>query len=296
VKRLALIGGYAADAAFGDPVRWHPVAGFGRLATWLERGLYAPSRARGAGFTLVLVGGAATVGKVLGRVAALRLLLTWAALGGRSLVAHAGTIASALDASDLDAARAALPALAGRDPDALDERGIARAVIESLAENTGDAVLGALVWGALAGGPGVAAYRAVNTLDAMVGHRSERYREFGWVAARLDDLMSWPGARLGALLTVGCAPVVGGSPAASWEVLRRDGTAHPSPNAGRLEAAFAGALDVQLGGPLSYEGRAESRPALGDGPPPGTGDIRRAARLSTAVGIVATALCAGLAR
>ena len=293
---LVLIGGSAADLAFGDPARWHPVAGFGRLATWLERGLYAPTRARGAGFTLLLVGGAAIVGKALGRIAALRLALTWAALGGRSLVAQSRAIASALDAGNIDAARAALPALAGRDPDALDEHGIARAVVESLAENTGDAILGVLVWGAFAGAPGVAAYRAVNTLDAMVGHRSERYREFGWAAARLDDLMSWPGARLGALIAAGCAPIVGGSPAAAWEVVRRDGAAHPSPNAGRLEAAFAGALGVRLGGPLSYEGRSESRPTLGDGPAPGVGDIRRAARLSTAVAVVATLLCAGVAR
>src|SRR5712675_1929320 len=110
----------------------------------------------------------------------------------------------------------------------------------------------------------------------MVGQRSERYAEFGWAAARLDDAMSWPGARLGALLAVALSPVVGGSPAAAWRVLRRDGAAHPSPNAGRLEAAFAGALGVKLGGPLSYSGRAELRPELGDGPAPCPDAVRRA--------------------
>jgi adenosylcobinamide-phosphate synthase len=293
---LALVGGYAADTAFGDPERWHPVAGFGRIATILEHAVYAPSRARGAAFALGMVGGAAVIAGKLGRAWPLRVALIWVALGGRSLVARARMIASALECGELATARAALPALAGRDADLLEEDGIARAVVESLAENTGDAVVGALVWGAVAGAPGVVAYRAANTLDAMVGHRSERYQEFGWAAARLDDLMSWPGARLGALLAVGCAPVVGGSPAAAWEVMRRDGAAHPSPNAGQLEAAFAGALDLQLGGPLSYGGRSEIRPALGDGAPPGSGDIRRAAALSTAVGIAATALCAVVAR
>ncbi|HEX5191461.1 MAG TPA: CobD/CbiB family cobalamin biosynthesis protein [Solirubrobacteraceae bacterium] len=292
----ALIAGYVADAALGDPDRWHPVAGFGRIAMALEQTVYAPSRVRGAAFALSLAGGATVIGGALGRPWPLRAALVWAALGGRSLVAHACAIASALDRGELETARAALPALAGRDPELLDERGIARAVAESLAENTGDAVVGPLVWGALAGPPGVAAYRAVNTLDAMFGHRSERYQQFGWAAARLDDLVSWPGARLGALLAVGCAPVVGGSSVAAWKVLRRNGASHPSPNAGQLEAAFAGALDVTLGGPLSYGGRSEIRAALGDGARPDTGDIRRAARLSTAVGITATALCAAVAR
>jgi adenosylcobinamide-phosphate synthase len=154
--------------------------------------------------------------------------------------------------------------------------------------------VGALLWGALAGPAGVAAYRAANTLDAMVGHQGERYARFGWAAARLDDAMSWPGARCAALLAVAAAPVVGGSPAAAWRVLRRDGALHPSPNAGRLEAAFAGALGVRLGGPLSYGGRLEVRPVLGDGPPADVAAIRRAARLSLAVGAAAAGLCAAL--
>jgi adenosylcobinamide-phosphate synthase len=175
---------------------------------------------------------------------------------------------------------------------------VSRAVVESVAENTGDAVVGALLWGALAGPAGVAAYRAVNTLDAMVGHRSERYADFGWAAARLDDAMGWPGARLGAVLVAACAPLAGGSPGAAWRTLRRDGAAHPSPNAGRLEAAFAGALGLRLGGPLSYAGRVEHRPVLGDGDgtAPDSAAVRRAARLSLAVGLAATAACSAVAR
>jgi adenosylcobinamide-phosphate synthase len=244
-----------------------------------------------------MVGTAGLLAESLGRTRAGRgpvlLLLTWAGLGGRSLIREARRIAAALDAGELDAARAALPALAGRDAGALDSNGICRAVVESVAENTGDAVVGALLWGAVAGPAGVAVYRAANTLDAMVGQRSERYAEFGWASARLDDALSWPGARLGALLAVALSPAVGGSPVAAWRVLRRDGAAHPSPNAGLLEAAFAGALGVRLGGPLSYGGRPELRPELGDGPAPGSDAVRRATMLSFAVGLAAAGLCAG---
>ncbi|MBW3653027.1 MAG: cobalamin biosynthesis protein, partial [Actinobacteria bacterium] len=162
---------------------------------------------------------------------------------------------------------------------------IARAVVESVAENTSDAVVGTLLWGAVGGPAGVAAHRAANTLDAIVGHRSPRYERFGWAAARLDDVLGWPAARAGAGLTVLC----GSAPWRTWRVLRRDGGAHPSPNAGRMEAAFAGALGIRLGGPLSYDGRAELRPALGDGRAPVASDIRRAIGLSARVGAAALA-------
>ncbi|MEA2320007.1 MAG: adenosylcobinamide-phosphate synthase [Solirubrobacteraceae bacterium] len=296
----ALLGGYAADLALGDPARWHPVAGFGRLALRAERAVYAPTRARGAAYALGLTALAALAGEALARAArragagrhAALLVLTWAALGGRSLAHEAHGIADLLRAGRLDAARAALPRLAGRDPAGLGEAGICRAVVESVAENTSDAVAGALLWGALAGPAGVAAYRAANTLDAMVGHRSERYESFGWAAARLDDLMSWPAARGAAALAVVLAPVAGGSPRTAWRVLRRDGAAHPSPNAGRMEAAFAGALGVRLGGPLRYGTSAEHRPRLGDGRPPEIADVQRAIRLSLAVGATAAVTCA----
>jgi adenosylcobinamide-phosphate synthase len=222
-------------------------------------------------------------------------LVTWAALGGRSLAAAGRGIATEVERGDLDAARRALPALCGRDAAALDEAGLCRAAVESVAENTSDAVVGALLWGAVGGPAGVVAYRAANTLDAMVGHRSERYARFGWAAARLDDLMGWPGARAGAALTAACAPLVGGSPRAAWTVLRRDGAAHPSPNAGRMEAAFAGAFGVRLGGRNDYGDRVEDRPTLGAGSLPGPDDVDRAVRLSLLIG-VATAALATMAR
>jgi adenosylcobinamide-phosphate synthase len=134
----------------------------------------------------------------------------------------------------------------------------------------------------------------VNTLDAMVGHRSERYERFGWAAARLDDALGWPGARLGSLLAVALAPAVGGSPREAWRTLGRDGGRHPSPNAGRLEAAFAGALGVQLGGLNIYDGRSEIRPSLGGGRAPAPRDVDRAARLSLLVGAATAGLAAAL--
>ena len=185
-----------------------------------------------------------------------------------------------------------LPSLCGRDPAQLDAGQIARAVIESVAENTSDAVVAPLLWGAVAGIPGMVAYRAVNTLDAMVGHRSARYRRFGWASARLDDVANWIPARLTAALTAACAlPVTRISPGQVLRVVRRDGGRHPSPNGGQCEAAFAAALGVRLGGTNVYGGVAEARPELGEeGRAPEPEDIRRAIVLSRAVTVSATAL------
>ena len=288
-----MLAGYSADLVVGDPSSWHPVAGFGRLASALEDAVYAPTRARGAAFAAGLVGAAALSAELLARAAPRGLVLaavTWAALGGRSLRREAEGIASLLERQELDAARAALRALCGRDATELGAPELCRATVESVAENTSDAVVGALVWGALGGAAGVAAYRAANTLDAMVGHRSPRYAEFGWAPAKLDDALSWPAARISVALTALTAPVVGGSPRSVAAIARRDGGAHPSPNAGQVEAAFAGALGVRLGGPLAYAGAVEHRPHLGDGDPPEIADIRRATRLSLAVGTAAAAL------
>jgi adenosylcobinamide-phosphate synthase len=197
---------------------------------------------------------------------------------------------AALDAGDLDDARAALPALAGREPSGLDAPELVRATVESVAENTSDAAVAPLFWGAVGGIPGLLAYRAVNTLDAMVGHRSPRYERFGWTAARLDDAANYLPARLTAVLTVACAPVAGASAGGALRVWRRDGAAHPSPNAGRCEASMAGALGVRLGGRNVYGGLLEERPRLGDGPPSVVDDIRRAARLSRVVWLTAAGL------
>jgi adenosylcobinamide-phosphate synthase len=162
----------------------------------------------------------------------------------------------------------------------------------SVAENTSDAAVAPLFWGAVAGVPGLLAYRAVNTLDAMVGHHSPRYERFGWAAARLDDVANWLPARATAVLTTACAPLAGGSPRGALRVWLRDGAAHPSPNSGRCEAAVAGALGLRLGGRNVYGSRVEVRPPLGDGRPPTASDIRRAVRLSRAVWTAAVILAA----
>ena len=301
----ALVLGWLADRAAGDPVRGHPVAGFGRVAGGLEARVWRPSRLAGALYAGALAGAAGVVTALVWRLTAgrppARLALgsavVWTALGGRSLERAALALAATIEAGDLPAARALLPTLAGRDPTALGATELCRAGIESVAENTADAVMGPLLWGAVAGPAGVAVYRAANTLDAMVGHRSERYERFGWAAARLDDVLTWPAARLAAGLAVILAPVAGGDPVRAWTVLRRDGSLHPSPNAGRLEAVFAGALGVGLGGVNVYGGRIEARPRMGagGGREPGADDLRRAVRLSRATGWASTVVCAALA-
>ena len=174
----------------------------------------------------------------------------------------------------------------------LGEAELVRATVESVAENTSDAAVAPLFWGAVAGLPGLLAYRAANTLDAMVGYRSHRYARFGWASARFDDVLNWVPARITAALTVLTAAVAGGSSAGAWRAWRRDGGAHPSPNAGRCEAALAGALGLRLGGRNVYGERVEERPTLGDGQLPVRGDIRRAVRLSRAVWTTAAALAA----
>jgi len=295
VSGAAILAGFGADLVLGDPRRAHPVALFGRVATALERAVYRPSRAAGVAYVALLVGAAALLGHALRRRRAALAVALWAALGGRSLVREARRVGALVAAGDVPAARRAVPALVGRDPSALGGEELCRAAVESLAENTVDAVVAPLLWAAAAGPAGVLAHRAANTLDAMVGHRSERYERFGWAAARLDDLANWPAARLTAAATSALAPVVGGSPPATWRVLRRNGHAHPSPNGGRAEAAFAGALGVRLGGRNVYAERVEHRPQLGDGAPPTPADVERAARLSLAVGAACALATAALA-
>jgi adenosylcobinamide-phosphate synthase len=289
--------GAVADRVLADPRRGHPVAGFGAAAAALERRAYRDGRAAGAGYALALTGAAAGLGAALDRGTRGRPLArvlvtaaaTWTVLGGTSLGRAAASMGHHLADGDLPAARAALPSLAGRDPTGLDAPELARATVESVAENTADAAVAPLFWGAVAGLPGLLGYRAVNTLDAMVGHRSPRYERFGWAAARADDVATWLPARVTAALTALCAPLVGGSPARALRTWWRDGAAHPSPNAGPCEAAMAGALGVRLGGRNAYAGRVEDRPALGDGPRPGAPDVGRAVRLSRAVWTLAAA-------
>lgn len=295
-----LAAGLLLDCAVGDPRRGHPVAGFGRLARATERALYGDVRARGVAHAALLVGSTTALGVLAERRArrpAVRVVVTaaatWAVVGGTSLRREADAMSRLIQADDLQGARTRLSHLCGRDPSALDAGGLARATVESVAENTSDAHVGPLVWGAAFGVPGLLGYRAVNTLDAMVGHRSDRYLRFGWASARADDLANLLPARLAAALATAFAPVVSGRPSAALHAWRRDAHKHPSPNAGRVEAAFAGALGRQLGGPLTYAGRLDPRNTLGDGPTPAQGDIARAARLSacvtTAAGVLAVA-------
>lgn len=298
-----IVAGAAADALLGDPRRGHPVALFGRAAQAAEDRVHADSRMRGAGYAagcILAVALPAAVAQQLTRGrpwarAVATAAAVWAVTGARSLTTEAERMSAALESGDLTAARAILPSLCGRDPAGLDEAELARATVESLAENTSDAVVAPLVWGVLAGLPGLAGYRAANTLDAMVGHRSPRYARFGWASARLDDVANWAPARLAGALAAACSPVVGGRPAATWRAMRRYGGRHPSPNAGRCEAAFAGALGVRLGGTNVYAGATEHRPVLGQGRAPGHGDIRRAVRLCRAVTIASTVAAAAAA-
>lgn len=295
--------GYAADLALADPRRGHPVAALGRVAAGLERVTYRDGRAAGALHVAALVGAVTLLGAAAQRAAERRGGLwataatagaTWACLGGTSLARTGLDMAELLERGDVAGARRLLPSLCGRDPARLDAAGLARAALESVAENTSDAEVAPLLWAAAGGAPAVLAYRCVNTLDAMIGHRSPRYLRFGWAAARLDDAANYAAARATAGLVVLCAPLVGGSPAGALRAWRRDAARHPSPNAGVVEAAFAGALGVRLGGPTRYHHELQIRPALGDGRAPEAADLRRAVMLSRLVQAGAALLAARL--
>ena len=294
-RALGLLLGVVADAVVGDPQRWHPVAGFGTAAAALERLTYGDSRRAGVVHVSALVAGVLVVARLRPAQEVLSTgAATWAVLGGTSLLREGVAMAAELEAGDVTSARRRLPSLCGRDPAGLDTAQLARAALESVAENTSDAVVAPLLWGVVAGPAGLLGYRAVNTLDAMIGHRSPRYEHFGWAAARLDDVLNYLPARVAGILTVGVAPLVGGSGGAAWTAWRRDASAHPSPNAGVVEAATAGALGVCLGGATVYPYGTQQRPRLGLGPPPTTADLRRAVRLSRGVQLSAVLASAAL--
>ncbi len=298
-RALGLVLGFAADRALGDPRRGHPVALFGRVAHALERRCWADNRRAGLGYTGVLVGAATGLGVLLERATAERpvarcaatAVATWTVLGGLTLEREALAVHAHLAADDLPAARRRLTHLVSRDTRALGADDVARAVVESVAENTSDAVVAPLFWGAVAGVPGLLGYRAVNTLDAMVGYRSPRYVRFGWASARADDLANLPGARLTGLLVALAAPARAGATLAAW---RRDAAAHPSPNAGVVEAAFAGTLGIRLGGTNDYGSHVEHRAVLGDGPAPRADDVARTVALARRVGVLAAGGTAAL--
>ncbi len=291
--------GFVLDRVFADPRRWHPVAGFGSAAAALEAETYVDDRRAGVVHEVIAVGSVVGIGLLVtggrGRGGVLvTALATWTALGGRSLVRAGLAMADRLEADDLVGARELLPSLCGRDPSVLDADGLVRAALESIAENTSDATVAPLLWGAVAGVPGVLGYRAVNTLDAMIGYRSERYERFGWAAARTDDVANLVPARVTGLLTAGLAPLVGGSSSGALRAWRRDAGGHPSPNAGVVEASMAGALGIGLGGRTQYRYGVELRPTLGDGPSPTAGDLRRAVRMSAGVQVGAVVVAVGV--
>ena len=302
-RAVGLAAGFAADRLLGDPATGHPVAAFGRFAHDVEQRVWADDVITGAAYTAVLVGGTGVVGALLARAtrrhpllqAAATAATTWAVLGGRSLGREAEAVRGHLASDDLPAARSRLTHLVGRDTEALDEAEISRAVVESVAENTSDAVVAPLLAGAVAGLPGLVVYRAANTLDAMVGHRDKKYDRFGRASARLDDLLNLVPSRVSALLAAALAPAVDGDPRSALEAWRRDAPHHPSPNAGPVEAAFAGALGVRLGGVNSYRDRVEDRHTLGDGRAVEPDDITRSVRLADLVGAAALGVAALIA-
>jgi len=289
---VGVLTGYLADGVLGDPQPGHPVAAFGRAAAKLQQLTYRDSRVAGAVHVSLLVGAVGALGVSVQRAAdrggwpwsiAATATATWMSLGGTSLARTGLAMSELLERGDVEAARRLLPSLCGRDPAWLDGAGLTRASLESVAENTSDAQVAPLLCAGLGGVPAVLTYRAINTLDAMIGYRSPRYVHFGWAAAKLDDAANYVAARVTAALAVMFAPLVGGSPSGAARSWRRDAARHPSPNAGVVEAAFAGALGVRLGGPTQYHHELQIRPTLGDGREPTVADLRRAVTLSWVV-------------
>ena len=284
-RLLAAAAGIVADRVLGEPPSSvHPVVAFGRAMRVVERGAYRDARLSGVAHAAIGTGLGLAAGALVGSTA----VATWLAVAGRALGEVANEVDAALEAGDLPLARSLLPALVGRDPSELDEKELARAVVESVAENTVDAVVAPALWAAVLGAPGALGYRAVNTLDAMVGHRSTRYRNYGWASARVDDVAGWVPARGTAALVAVVRPRAA---RAVWTAVRTQAPAHPSPNAGVAEAAFAAALGLGLGGENRYCDRVELRPPLGTGRPAEPADIARAVALSRHV---SRALCAFL--
>ena len=299
----------AIDAAVGWPSALyrrvgHPVGAFAAIIERCERAWNRPSssdamrRAAGIVTVLILIAVAGGAGWLLQHLA-LRLAHPWnwlatalfafPALAQRSLFDHVRAVAAALERDGLDAARIAVGMIVGRDTDALDEAGVARAAVESLSESFCDGIAAPLFWLMLLGLPGVWAYKAINTADSLIGHREERWRAFGWAAARGDDLLNLIPARIGGAVI--CLAGGGG-----WRTMWRDAGRHASPNAGWTEAAMAGALGLRLAGPVIYDGVAQAKDWIGDGSPDATArDIRRALAIFTRACLALWLIAGGLA-
>ena len=291
MSALPVISALVLDGLLGEPRCWHPLVGFGRFArgleTWLrlpEGSLNAAAHIAGAARWRGMVAVALAVGPLTLACAllaregwlgeALEIGVLYLTRGHRCLREHALRVCAALNAADLAAARRRVAMLVSRDTDAMQPVDIARAAVESVLENGNDAVFGALFWFALAGAPGALLYRLVNTLDAMWGYRTPRYLEFGWAAARLDDVLNYVPARLTALSYAAAGHVR--DALSCW---RQQAGQWESPNAGPVMAAGAGSLQLSLGGPAFYHGQWKSRPPLGVGAEPRAEDIRRALHL-----------------
>jgi adenosylcobinamide-phosphate synthase len=309
---VALIA-LALDAAFGDPDRlWrrlaHPVAVIGAAIAWLDARLNRlelherDRRRRGVFAVAVLVAGSAAVGWLVAlpfrdwsHGALVEGAIASVLIAQNSLYVHVRKVRDAFSAGGLGAARQAVSLIVGRDPKRLDQAGVSRAAIESCAENFSDGVVAPALWCVLFGLPGLMAYKAINTADSMIGHKTERHRAFGWAAARLDDLVNLPASRLSGLIVALAVLLTGRNARAALNAMRRDAHRHASPNAGWPEAAFGGALGVALGGPRVYSGVTLDDPWMnGGGRQEATpDDISRALRLLVAACAVHAALVAG---
>jgi len=273
---LAALTAVLGDRLLGEPRRFHPLVGFGRLAAFLENRLNNRAIPAGLLAWLLAVGPWVALAFWLRPLApfAVDVVLLWFALGAQSLCEHAEAVARPLQDGRLDEARQRVGWIVSRDTSALDSTGVAKAGVESVLENGNDAVFGALFWFALLGGPGALLFRLANTLDAMWGYRTERFNLFGRPAARIDDALNWLPARLTALTYA-----LLGHTRNALSCWRRQAPTWDSPNAGPVMAAGAGSLGVQLGGAAIYHGREEHRPALGCGALPQAGDLDRAISL-----------------
>jgi adenosylcobinamide-phosphate synthase len=295
-RLLMLVAGLVIDALFGDmPAIFHriphPVVVAGRAIAFFDRKLNRESRSeisrreRGIVTVVVLVGGVALFGLVIERIcrgsligAAFETMLIAVLVAQRSLYEHVAAVAVGLKSSGLAGGRGGVRRIVGRDPMSLDEHGVARAAIESLAENFSDGVVAPVFWYLLLGLPGLFAYKMANTLDSMIGHRTLRYRSFGWAAARLDDVLNAvPALASGLLLAAAAVFAKNGRPGHALATMLRDGRKHHSPNAGWPESAMAGALGLALAGPRRYPEGLVADPWLGDGSArAGSADIIRA--------------------
>jgi len=301
---LQIVLALLLDAAIGDP-RWlpHPVIGIGRFALYLEQPLRKQFDAKVAGIiavivvvlvTTVLTWGlcliASSISQLLGNLVAILVLYSGFAM--RDLRGHALAVYRPLVAGDIAKARQQVAMLVGRDTEKLDEGEITRAAVESVAENTVDGVTAPLIFAFIAGPVGVMFYKAVNTLDSTFGYKNERYLQFGWAAARFDDLVNFFPARLTALLIPVAARLLKFDGPGAWRILQRDRHNHPSPNGGQTEAAFAGALGVQLGGINYYGGEESNRPQMGDPVQPlRAAHIQQAVRLMVVISLLVVVCC-----